>query len=110
MELLPLEDLIFNKKRLFLELLLHFLSDQLRTLHVVSLSPAVVRDTHFISVRPRAMELLSFEDFISITKRLFRELLLHFLSNQLQTSHVVSSSPAVVHDTNFIWIGSWILE
>ena len=81
MELLPFEDLISITKRLFRELLLHFLFNQLQTSHVVSSSPAVVRDVNFISVGPRVMELLPFEDLISSTKRLFRELLLHFLSD-----------------------------
>ena len=46
------------------------------------------------------MELLPFEDFESSTKRLFRKLLLHFLSDHLETSHVVPSLLAAVHDTN----------
>ena len=111
MELLPFEDFKSGSKWLFrdLRVLLHILSDQLQTSHV-SPSPAVVRDTNFISVRPRVMELLPFEDFKSSSKRQFDDLLLHFLTDPLQTSHVGLPSQAVVLDTNFILIWPRVME
>ena len=98
----------FLHKMLWRELLLHFLSNHLQTSYAGSPSQAVVHDTIFISIGPMVTGLLLFEDLGSQTKCLFHELLLHFLSDHLQTSHAGLHVPsqAVVHVTNFISIGA----
>ena len=89
---------------LWLELLLHFLTDLFQTWHVSSVQSVCVRDILFVNIMFFLTELSALEKCLIFNVAhacLWSELLLHFLPDWFQTWHVSSLRRVDVRDIFF---------